>query len=394
MHDYEQRINRSLMIGWSVIIVILLIAYFGEFLKGMRTASYMLAFSLVTVLPALVCFFVFLKSKGSKYLRYLIIAGYFFMYIFVLLTGNTTMVFTYIFPLLTLIVLYHQPKLVLYMGITSLIVNLIYDMQLYMNGQITVNTSKDVEIQIALIILCFSFLYIASRMYDDIQKKNNQYLKEIEKKNEKIQQVTLETITTIANIIDAKDEYTRGHSQRVAEYSSAIAKEMGYSENEIKNIRYIALLHDIGKVGITDSILKKAGHLSDEEYQEMKRHTTIGANILQGNTFIDGLEKGAKYHHERYDGTGYGEGLKGDDIPEIARIICVADAFDAMTSDRVYRTSLSDETAISELKKNSGSQFDPEIANVFLKLLKEHKIDSIQLKNKSETSNQTQSVDC
>ncbi|MGN0715369.1 MAG: HD-GYP domain-containing protein [Anaerovoracaceae bacterium] len=283
------------------------------------------------------------------------------------------MVFTYIFPLLTLIVLYHQPKLVLFMGVASFLINIIYDVQLYSLGQITMETSKDVEIQLALIILCFGFLYVASRMYDDIQKKNEMYLKEIEDKNKEIKNMTLETITTIANIIDAKDEYTKGHSQRVAEYASAIARELGYSEEEINNIRYIALLHDIGKIGIPDSILKKPDRLTDDEFRIMKEHVDIGGNILKGNTFINELEKGAKYHHERYDGTGYTEGLKGEAIPRIARIIGVADAFDAMTSNRVYRASLSEEKVISELKKNSGSQFDPEITDVLLRIVKEQK---------------------
>lgn len=371
MQKHDQQINRLMMIGWLIIVFVLIVAYFGEYLKGVRTGSYMLVFSLVTVLPPLVCLLLYRQDKGSPRLRYFIIVGYSIMYVFVLLTGSTTMVFTYIFPLLTLIVLYHQPKLVLSMGIVSLLANIAYDAKLYRDGMITLETSKDVEIQLALIILCFGYLYLASRLYNDIQEKNNTYLQEIERKNQEIQQVTLETITTIANIIDAKDEYTKGHSQRVAEYSAALAKELGYSDEAVNNVRFIALLHDIGKIGIPDSILKKPGRLSDEEFAQMKQHVTIGNRILQDNTVIKDLNKGARYHHERYDGKGYAEGLKGEQIPEIARIICLADAYDAMTSNRVYRPRLSQEEVLSELRRNSGSQFDPAMVDVFIRMLSE-----------------------
>lgn len=374
MQKHDQQINGLLMIGWLIIVFVLIAAYFGEYLKGVRTGSYMLAFSLVTVLPPLGCLLLYRQDKSSHRLRYFILAGYSIMYVFVLLTGSTTMVFTYIFPLLTLIVLYHQPKLVLSVGIVSLLANVAYDVKLYLEGKITLETSKDVEIQLALIVLCFGYLYMASRLYNDIQEKNNTYLQEIEKKNQEIQQVTLQTITTIANIIDAKDEYTKGHSQRVAEYSAALARELGYSQEAVNNVRYIALLHDIGKIGIPDAVLKKPGRLSEEEFSLMKQHVTIGNRILQDNTVIKDLYKGAKFHHERYDGKGYAEGLKGDQIPEIARIICLADSYDAMTSNRVYRKRLSDEDVMSELRKNSGSQFDPAMVEVFVRMLSEHKL--------------------
>lgn len=377
MKYYEQKINRNLMIGWIIIVIVLLVAYFGEFLKGERSGVYMLMFSLVTVLPAFGCLLLYFKNKENHNLRYFIISGYYIMYMFVLLTGNTTMVFTYILPLLTLIVLYHQPKLVLSMGIVSLIANLAYDAQLYMNGKITMENSKDIEIQIALIILCFGFLYVASKLYDDIQKKNQIYVKEIDDKTNEIQRVTLQTITTIANIIDAKDEYTKGHSQRVAEYSASIAMELGYDEEAVRNVQCIGLLHDIGKIGIPDSILNKPGRLTEEEFALMKQHVVIGGNILKDNNMIKDLEKGARYHHEKYDGTGYVECLKGEEIPEIARIIGLADAYDAMTSNRVYRKRLSDEEVIAELRRCSGAQFDPKITEVFIKLLKENRIEQL-----------------
>lgn len=373
METHDQKINRSMMIGWIIITLVLVFAYLGEYLKGVRTGTYMLVFYLVTVIPALICLGLYFRDKSSRYLRYYILIGYSIMYVFVLLTGNTTMVFTYIFPLLTLIVLYHQPRLVLFMGIVSLLANIVYDIRLYFEGKITLNNSRDIEIQLALIVMCFGFLYVASRMYDNIQRKNTEYLQEIEEKNKEIQRVTLEAISTIANIIDAKDEYTKGHSQRVADYASELAKRLGYSEEALENVRYIALLHDIGKIGIPDSVLKKTARLSDQEFEVMKQHVDIGNRILHDNTVIKDLFKGAKYHHERYDGKGYTEGLQGEEIPEVARIICIADSYDAMTSSRVYRPRMTEEQAIQQLLENSGSQFDPDMIEVFVQILAEKK---------------------
>ena len=374
MRNNDQKINRSMIIGWGIIVSVLVFAYFGEYLKGTRSGSYMVVFYLVTVLPMLACMLLHFSGKAVHSLRYFIVVGYSMMYVFVLLTGKTTMVFTYIFPLLTLIVLYHQPNLVLTMGILSLVANLMYDAKLFRDGSIILENSRDVEIQLALILLCFSFLYVASRLYDSIHKENEKYVREIERKNEEIQNATLETITTIANIIDAKDEYTKGHSQRVAEYSVAIARELGYSEEHLHDIRSIALLHDIGKVGIPDAVLKKPGRLDSEEFDLMKQHTTIGASILQDYHMISNLEIGARYHHEKYNGTGYPQGLKEEEIPEVARIIGLADAFDAMTSTRVYRRALPDETVLEELRKNCGSQFDPKITEVFIKMWEENRL--------------------
>lgn len=373
-HEIESRINRNLIIGWEIIVGILLVAYLGEFFKGQRTTGYIIAFASVTAIPAILCSWIYKRNNQNRYLRYLIISGYFIMYVFALLTTNTTLVFTYILPFLSLIVLYHQPQLVLIVGLGSLIANLIFIGRRILNHEINVETSKEIEIQIALLFLCFGFLYVASRLYDRISKDNDSYLKELGEKQKQLQRVTLQTIMTIANIIDAKDEYTKGHSQRVAEYSAAIAEAMGYDEERVKNVRYIGLLHDIGKIGIPDAILNKPGRLTDEEYELMKQHVVIGGNILKDNRMIRDLSDGARYHHERYDGKGYVQQLAGEEIPEIARIIGLADAYDAMTSNRVYRKRLTDEQVIEELTRYSGSQFDPNITGLFIDLLKKGKI--------------------
>ncbi len=182
-----------------------------------------------------------------------------------------------------------------------------------------------------------------------------------------IQKVYLATVEVLATAIDAKDPYTHGHSRRVTEYSVAIAEEMGFDSKQLEDIRYAGLLHDVGKIGIKDSIIGKPSKLTDEEYAIIKKHPAIGAQILEPVTFLSSKVPGVLHHHEYYDGRGYPSHLKGEAIPLMARIICVADTFDAMTSDRPYRRGLDVNVAIAELKKFSGKQFDPLCVDAFLK---------------------------
>ena len=183
-----------------------------------------------------------------------------------------------------------------------------------------------------------------------------------------------ETVMAIANAVDAKDVRTHQHSMRVAEYSELIAREMNcfkwwQRSKECSNLRKAAQLHDIGKIGVRDSVLNKVGRLTDEEYVEMKSHVIRGSDILKDFTLVEHVEDGTRYHHERYDGKGYPEGLKGEEIPIYARIIAVADAFDAMTSNRVYRNHMDTDYVMNEMKRGRGSQFDPEVLDAFLRLV-------------------------
>ncbi|MBR5116636.1 MAG: HD-GYP domain-containing protein, partial [Lachnospiraceae bacterium] len=183
-----------------------------------------------------------------------------------------------------------------------------------------------------------------------------------------------ETVMAIANAVDAKDVRTHQHSLRVADYSVMIAKEMNcfkwwQRRKELSNLRKAAQMHDIGKIAIPDSVLNKVGRLSDDEYAKMKSHTVRGAEILKDFTLVDHVEEGTRYHHERYDGRGYPDGLKGDEIPLFARIISVADTFDAMTSNRVYRNSMDTDYVMNEMKRGRGTQFDPEALDAFLRLV-------------------------
>ena len=198
--------------------------------------------------------------------------------------------------------------------------------------------------------------------------------KKVEEKTKQIEQISFETIATIASMIEAKDSYTKGHSIRVSEYSARLAKKLGWEEEKIQNLKYIALLHDIGKVGIPDSVLNKPGKLTEIEYGIIKSHTTIGGDILREIETIPDVALGAKYHHERYDGKGYPEGLKGDEIPEVAKIICICDAYDAMSSRRVYREKLPVEAILKQFEEGKGTQFDAYYTDVFLELIKEDEL--------------------
>ena len=200
----------------------------------------------------------------------------------------------------------------------------------------------------------------------------------VEEKTLQVEQLSFEIIATIASMIEAKDSYTKGHSVRVAEYSAILARELGWNEAEVQNLKYIALLHDIGKVGIPDNVLNKPGKLTDIEFNIIKSHTTIGGDILKDIETIEHVDSGAKYHHERYDGKGYPCGLSGRDIPDVARIICITDSYDAMSSKRVYRDSLSKETIRGELVRGAGKQFDPDYVEVFIKLFDDNKLELIQ----------------
>ena len=188
-----------------------------------------------------------------------------------------------------------------------------------------------------------------------------------------------ETILAIAKAVDAKDVNTSQHSRRVSEYSVMIAREMGFTEKECENLRRAAQMHDIGKIGIPDRILNKPGRLTDEEYAVMKSHVLRGGEILKEFTLIDNVVQGALYHHERYDGKGYPEGLKGDEIPLYGRIIGVADAFDAMTANRVYRKQMDLDYVLGEMHRGRGTQFDPAIVDIMLHLIEEGKINLKEL---------------
>ena len=204
-------------------------------------------------------------------------------------------------------------------------------------------------------LLIFAITSAQIRMYKERHERDNEIINE--------------SIETFTGFIDAKDPYTNGHSKRVAKYTRLIAREFGYDGEELDRIYYIALLHDCGKIAVPDSILGKPGRLTPEEFDVIKSHTVRGGEILSSFKSLEDADEGALYHHERYDGKGYPEGRAGEDIPFIARMICVADSFDAMNTNRVYRNRLSRERILQEIEANKGLQFDPRVADVMLSLL-------------------------
>ena len=185
------------------------------------------------------------------------------------------------------------------------------------------------------------------------------------------EKLSTEMMLAFSKAVDAKDHYTNGHSQRVAIYASEIAKRMGKSKAEQDEIYALGLLHDIGKIGIPVGIINKKGKLKDEEFEVIKTHTVIGWEILQSIKELPKLSTGAKWHHEKYDGTGYPDGLSGKDIPEEARIICVADCYDAMTSKRSYSSPRSQAEVRKEIERCMGTHFDPDIAKYMLDMIDE-----------------------
>lgn len=193
----------------------------------------------------------------------------------------------------------------------------------------------------------------------------------VTEKTKEVECLTIQTITSFANSIDAKDSYTKYHSQHVAKYAERMARKLGWEKQEIRNLYYSALLHDIGKIGVPDFVLKKPSRLTEEEFDIIKKHPGVGGEILSEVTVVPYLSVGASTHHERYDGSGYPRGLKGKEIPLVGRIVGIVDAVDAILSTRAYRDGNDIAYAISELQRCSGTQFDPELVPLMVEILEE-----------------------
>lgn len=232
-------------------------------------------------------------------------------------------------------------------------------------------------------VLCIVVFAITSFFCTVAFRKIRLHIKKVEESQRKLENMNEKMVTTIARTIDARDRYTNGHSQRVAEYAMELAKRMGKTENEQKEIYYAALLHDVGKIHVPDAIIHKPSRLNDEEFAHIRLHPISGYYILKDIDEMDMIAQGSRWHHERYDGNGYPNGLAGEDIPEVARIIGVADAYDAMTSNRSYRKIMSQDEVRKEIEGGKGTQFDPKIADIMLEMIDEDVL--YQMKQKSET---------
>ncbi len=194
-----------------------------------------------------------------------------------------------------------------------------------------------------------------------------------------MKQQYFDTIKTLSNALDAKDNYTNGHSMRVADISEAIARQMGLRNCQIEMIKTAATLHDIGKIGISDAIINKPGNLEMNEIYEIRRHPEIGEQILKDVKALRKIAKIVKHHHERYDGNGYPDSLSADEIPLESAIISVADAYDAMTSNRIYRVAMSEMKAVEMIREERGLQFHPEVVDAFMQCSKELIIESFEI---------------
>ena len=218
-----------------------------------------------------------------------------------------------------------------------------------------------------------------------LQAEKVKYIDELNTKNKELELLANETFEAIAKAVDVNDPYTAGHSRRVARYSRKIAECMGYSDEELEEIYCAGLIHDVGQLGIDNRIINKPGKLSEEEYSEIKKHPLMGYEILKKISIRGNFAYGAKWHHERMDGKGYPDGLLGDNIPKISKIIAVADAYDAMTSKRAYRDIMPQEKVREQIAKGAGTQFDAEIAAIMLDLID---------KDTEYTMKQSQKAEC
>ncbi len=211
------------------------------------------------------------------------------------------------------------------------------------------------------------YIFVVIDLSETAEHAKNMEIEFYREEKEREHDMFEQTAEALASAIDAKDRYTHGHSSRVAQYSRMIAQDAGKSDEESEQIYFAALLHDVGKIGVADTIINKDGKLTDEEFAEIKKHPLFGSRILSRIHQSPELQIGARSHHERYDGKGYPDGLKGEDIPEMARIIGVADSYDAMTSKRSYRDPLPQERVRKEIADGMGTQFDPKFAEIMLR---------------------------
>lgn len=209
------------------------------------------------------------------------------------------------------------------------------------------------------------------RLQADLAHEVEKKTQEVMAQHEKLERISMQIVTALSGAIDAKDTYTNGHSTRVAEYSRKIAERAGFSQREQEDIYMMGLLHDVGKIGVPDAIINKPARLTEEEFAIIKQHPVMGAEILKNITEFPKLSTGARWHHERYDGKGYPDGISGEEIPIEARIIAVADAYDAMSSRRSYRDVLPQEKVRGEVLNGKGTQFDPVFADIMLSMIDE-----------------------
>lgn len=281
----------------------------------------------------------------------------------------------FVIPLI-LSILYEDWKLLIFTFVISMVGELAAIIARAVDSEYNKDIGPEAAIVCALMVSVFIFSKIIHATLIQRRDDVEEAIIKVEKTNAAADKMafSFRMLETLTGTIDAKDKYTNGHSKRVAVLSTKLAEGLGWEEEQVKKLSYEALLHDIGKIGVPDVILNKPSKLTGEEFGMIKSHTVVGSQILKNMVAFPDAAEVAKYHHERYDGKGYPSGIKGTDIPLNARVVCIADAYDAMSSDRVYRKALPKEAIREELVNGRGSQFDPEMLDVFLKLFDEDKL--------------------
>ena len=291
-------------------------------------------------------------------------------------------------------ILYEDSKL----SIFTLIISLFGELVAVMARAFDEGYNKDIGPEAAIAFALLICVFVFARMINSTLRKRRDAVKEAvivaEKANASAEKMILsmKMLETLAGTLDAKDKYTNGHSMRVAIYATRLAEALGWGKDQISMLRYEALLHDIGKIGVPDAILNKPSRLSEMEFGLIKSHTIVGSDILKNMIAVPGASQVARYHHERFDGKGYPSGRSGLDIPVNARIVCIADAYDAMSSDRIYRKALSREKIREELINGRGSQFDPELLDKFVEMMDADKLDITDTLSISENDMQQQNI--
>ena len=367
---YAVRINKFLAYGLNLAVIFSFSQYLKDLLKGgnlkevprsVKVVDYILIAATITLVVSQFTGLYYYYDEANRYHR-----GIFY-------PGSYLFAFAALITLVHAITKYreHLRKRLIVPLLLFTIMPVVMSVIHYFIDRYTLTSGSIV----AMAVLLYSF---------SILDANDAMRSAKEKEIETQKTMLAQTAAALAEAIDAKDAYTNGHSRRVAEYSAEIAERYGKSKEECEEIYLIALLHDVGKIGVPNSIINKTGRLTDEEYAIIKTHPVRGKEILEKISIAPNLSIGAHYHHERFDGRGYPEGLKGEQIPEIARIIAVADSYDAMTSRRSYRDGLPIEKVKHELISGMGTQFDTRFANIMIELIDEPIGNTVQFREKQD----------
>lgn len=366
MQQETKQTHLLYLVGWAILAAALAVLYFlGFMLNEPFDYKYAIFFLTGLIAPLIAYVIIFFIKPESPALSVIAIAGILVPYLWMMLTKTIyPAYFAVVLPLSVLFFLFKKPVQCLILSIGAIACNAY---NVYLN--LTEGRAGLALAQILILVLFYAGLCIATSLYGKRFRRDMKNNENILRHNNQTKILAYDTIEATAITVDDKDVYTKGRSLRVADYAANIARRMGLPEDEVENIRQSAMVHDIGKIGVLDELLLKPGALSPEERFKVQQHTVTGSNILKHFSDLPHLAVDARSHHERFDGTGYPDGLKGEEIPISSRIIAIADSFDAMASDRPFRSKLPPDVIHKEIEKGIGKQFDPEIARIALEMI-------------------------